>query len=458
MKSSYNDLVVLLTRGISKRVMYFADHPQIRACCRDFTRGLTKQLQTDQQESFFLGVVQGKLVHEGKLLVGPTILGKKMADFADFLECGGFLFQIGLTEEEISSFLALAAELNTSIGNLEAGRNLLELQGITHIVLSPAYSDPGWFGQFIFNGEDPDRDDSDTVLTMEQLIPVYQNMFDSVDQAHSNAYLEKSIDIGSTRRAAQNLLLRSGEDFTDIMHLVKYPDFDSYTVGHSVRVAMLAAIVGKNLKLSPEQLNELTSAALLHDVGKARIPTEILFKPGHLDTEERSIIETHAQLGAEILLESKDSTSLAIAVAWGHHLRPDQRGYPSSPNPLTTSKCTNLIHVCDVFEAMTAIRPYKEAMTPRQALEFMIQDHGGFQPGALQAFIAAVGLYPPGSRLLLKTGWQAIAVKTGKTFGRPVIQLTHDPHGNVVPDEKQTTLDLSSENETTEIECLMVEK
>jgi putative nucleotidyltransferase with HDIG domain len=458
MKSSYNDLVVLLARGISKRVMYFKDHPQIRACCRDFTRGLTRELQASDQESFFLGVVQGKLVHEGKFLIGPTILGKKLADFAQFLECGGFLFQIGVTEEEIGSFLTLAAELNTSLDDLESARKLLEFQGITHIVLSPPYSDPGWFGQFIFNGEDSAAIENKEPLSIEQLLPIYQEMFDSVDQAHSSAFLEKSVDIGNTRRAAQNLLLSAGEDFTDVMHLVKYPDFDSYTVGHSVRVAMLAAMVGKQLGLDPNQLNEIASAALLHDVGKSRIPTEILFKPARLDAEERLIIETHPQLGAEILLESPDSTPLAIAVAWGHHLRPDEKGYPHSMVPQATSTSTKLIHVCDVFEAMTAVRPYKRALTPRQALEFMVQDKGGFDPGALQAFINAVGLYPPGSRLMLDSGWQATALSPGKVFGKPKVILTHEPDGQVIPEEDQTILDLSSDSEPSEVTCQMVEQ
>jgi len=458
MKSSYNDLVVLLTRGISKRVMYFADHPKIQACCREFTRGLTKQLQEDEQDSFFLGEVQGKLVHEGKFLIGPTILGKKLADFAEYLECGGFLFQLGVTEEEIGSFLTLAAELNTAIGGLEAAKSLFEFQGITHIVLSPPYSDSGWFGQFIFSGDDSTANDSNDTLTIEQLLPIYQDMFNSVDQAHSNAFLEKSVDIGSTRRAAQNLLVSAGENFTDIMHLVKYPDFDSYTVGHSVRVAMLAAMVGKKLALSSDQLDELASAALLHDVGKARIPTEILFKPGRLDAEERLIVETHAHLGAEILLESKDSTQLAIAVAWGHHLRPDQKGYPKSPVIQPTSKSTDLIHVCDVFEAMTAIRPYKKAMTPRKALELMLQDRGGFNPGALQAFISTIGLYPPGSRIKLDSGWQAAVVNPSKSFDKPIVKLSHDPEGNAIPEDEQTTLDLSAENENSQITCVMIEQ
>lgn len=456
--ASYNDLVVLLARGISKRVMYFADHPQIRSCCRDFTRGFTKKLNEENKESYFLGVVQGKLVHEGKFLVGPTVLGKKLANFAGYLQCGGFLFQLGLTEEEISSFLTLAAGTTEPAGNLEEARNLLEFQGITHIALSPPYSDPGWFGQFMFKEEDTSSGESNQTLTLEQLLPIYQDMFDSVDLAHSNAFMEKSVDIGATRRASQNLLLSTGEDFTDIMNLVKYPDFDSYTVGHSVRVAMLAALVGRKLGLSPEQLNELASAALLHDVGKAKIPTEILFKPGRLDAEERRIIETHPKLGSEILLESADSNPLAIAVAWGHHLRPDNKGYPKSNVPQPISKSTHLIHVCDVFEAMTAVRPYKKALTPRQAIEFMIQDKGGFHPGALQTFIATVGLYPPGSRLRLDSGWQATAIKPGTVFAKPVVKLTHDPEGNAVAEDEQVTLDLSSETEATKIACLLVEQ
>jgi len=262
--------------------------------------------------------------------------------------------------------------------------------------------------------------------------------------------------MNDARTSGASLVQAAKGSLTDIMALVQYPDFDSFTVGHSVRVAMLTVLAGREAGVAEETLTELAAAALLHDVGKGKIPQEILFKPGKLDAEERRVIETHPAIGAAMLLETRDAGPLAVASAWGHHRRYDGGGYPKMPYGDATSQLTQLIHVCDVFEALTAVRPYKRAMTPRDAFEIILQDRAAYSPLAITALRNAVGLYPPGSRVVLSTGHQAVVTAANRLVAQPRVRITHGPDGQEVPAERQPEVDLATHPAGASIQHLLL--
>ncbi len=251
------------------------------------------------------------------------------------------------------------------------------------------------------------------------------------------------LDIDNARSVSEYLLHSTRESFTDIIQLMHYPDYDSYTVGHSVRVATLAVHLGDKLGLAEEDLLELGTAGLLHDVGKSKIPDEILFKPGRLDKEEFAVMQSHARLGAEILLEHKTATPMDVAAAWGHHLRYDGGGYPEAPAWARRDGVTALLQVCDVFEALTAIRPYKAPMTPSEAYGIMLKDEGAFDPAMLNAFIRTLGLYPPGNLVRLTDGRQGTVSTAGADIERPVVKVLLDAAGRELTSCDQETVDLA---------------
>ncbi|MBN2170227.1 MAG: HD domain-containing protein [Candidatus Krumholzibacteriota bacterium] len=429
-----DELVALLCRGVSQRRIYFGDHPNVVAVSEDFTRALRQLLATEARDACFLGVAEGKLVYEGRFLLGASIVGRKIIDFVGGLHSGGLLFRADLAPAEVRELLGLAAD---AVPDLEEARRLLASRGVSHVELSPVYEDERWFGQFLFEGElDGDGEG------LGDLIPVYQSLFGAVEEAHESAGAKRSVDLAGARSVSEQLLRSTQRGSPDLMQLVRYPDHDSYTVGHSVRVAMLAVLVGRHLGMPNDFLKELGTAGLLHDVGKGQIPAEILYKPGRLDDEERRVMQSHPELGARVLLESGGAGPLAVAAAWGHHRRHDHGGYPPAPFWVIRGEATALLHVCDVFEALTAVRPYKPAIPPRRAYEIMLADRGAFHPGALRAFVGALGLYPPGSRVLLSSGEQAVVVAAGEDIARPRLRLTHDAAGAPVGDEDARHVDL----------------
>lgn len=456
MNQSYQDLVTLLARGISQRKMYSADHPKVHACAHEFRDNLMGLQMKDNKTKFFIGVVDGKLVHDGKYLIGPSIIGSRLNVFADLLECGGFLFNQGLTTDELKSFFTMAAIQKKSWNSLTEARQLLKSENIVNIELSPPYEDPGWFGQFLFEEQENMGMQDGEGEDWEQLLPAFQSLYSTLETAHDSGQSGRNLDLDAARKSTEKLLQAIDGPFTDIMQLVKYPDYDTYTVGHSVRVAMFAVIVGRHLNLPKELQNELGVAALLHDVGKSRIPADILFKPGRLDEGERAVIQKHPEIGARMLMESGDASEMTIAAAWGHHRRYDGQGYPSMPLGSNESSVTQIINVCDVFEALTAIRPYKKAHTARKAYEIMLSESGWFCPNALSSFCSAVGMYPPGSQVRLTSGHRAQVLAPGDLFDRPKVKLSHNPDGQDLPEKEQAEIDLSTHPSKVAVQELLV--
>jgi len=431
--------VMLLTRTVAQRRLYGADHPKVTTSCRDLAERLATFLQQTQQDSLFVGVADGKLVYDGRYLIGPTIAGGQLIQLARKLNCGGFVLGRHAGADEFGRFLALAAERRDMPADLAEARELLASRGLKRISLAAEYRDPvapADGAQLAWDGQADDGEDLPSPLL------VYQALFDVVASAHGDALQDHVLDLDGTRAASEYLLRIARSSFTDIAQLVNYPDHDTYTVGHSVRVATLAVRVGDQLRLPPDRLLALSSAALLHDVGKSKIPEEILYKPSRLDRKEIEIIRAHTEIGAEILLEQKGASPLDLAAAYGHHLRHDGGGYPERPAWVVRHPLIALLQICDVFEALTAVRPYKSALTPRAAFEIMVGDKGAFDPPLLRAFIRAVGLYPPGNRVRLSDGRQGIVVASGLRLDAPRVRVTHDAAGRHVPDTEQPTIDL----------------
>jgi HD-GYP domain-containing protein (c-di-GMP phosphodiesterase class II) len=439
---SYEELITILIGAMGQRSLFYRSHPRVQCAAADFVRGLRARLKAEGTPVFFLGVVDNRLVHDGRLLFGSTLLGRKLLVFAERLRCGGFLFRESIREDDVLALLDLYAELRGPVAHLAEARE--RLKGHTEAIqLSPPYEDPDWFGQFVYERTESWNEGTD-ILGNGTVTEIYQALFDTVETAHAKAASEGHIDVNGARGVAEGLLKSADGRMHDVLRLVRYPSYDSYTVGHSVRVALLAVQVGMTLGLDPRYLLELGTAGLLHDVGKAKIPHAILFKPGRLDAEERRIVSHHPRLGAELLIEQADAGVLSIGAAFGHHLRQDRKGYPVIPAWHVTGRSTELIHVCDVFEALTAIRPYKAALSPRRAFEIMLADEGCFHTGALSALVRSVGLYPPGSRVVLSSGERALVVAAGVAPDRPSVTITHDKDGAARPRTARETRDLGA--------------
>jgi putative nucleotidyltransferase with HDIG domain len=158
--------------------------------------------------------------------------------------------------------------------------------------------------------------------------------------------------------------------------LVKLKDFDQYTVTHTLNVSVLTMALGEFLGLSPKEVRAFGMAGLLHDLGKVKVPADILNKPGKLTDEERAVMNSHTTEGARLILEAEEQLDLAAVVAYEHHIRIDGKGYPKLRYQRDCHEASNLVHVCDVFDALRTHRPYREAWPTERALKIIEEGAG----------------------------------------------------------------------------------
>ncbi|MBM4131858.1 HD-GYP domain-containing protein [bacterium] len=462
MSATFSDLIILLSSGINQRRLYFDAHPRVRSLGQDFAAKLDQRLRESGETSFFFGVLDGKFIRDGRFLVGPSIAGRSLIEFAERLGCGGFLFQQHVTAEEVAAFFRLAAGLRERTGSLDESMAMLRGAGIRLIVLTPHFRqadpnrprdqldfstvDPSLI-QFDFTEDDEDGEGGGLGRSIQNdlapLLPIFQSMYETVAGNHAVVGRDGELDLSRTQSVSEQLQVSADRETMNIMNLMRYPDYDSYTIGHSVRVSTLALTVGREMGWPEHKLGELATAGLLHDLGKAKVPDEILYKPDKLDPDERRIAETHAEIGARLLLARGNVSPLIVAGAWGHHIRHDGGGYPKMPPWAVHSPIAALIQVCDVFEALTAARPYKNPMPPRRAFEFILKDRAAFHPNALMALVRAVGLYPPGSDVVLSDGSRGYVTARGDKWDSPLVRITRDKKGRRLERDDQFLIDLA---------------
>ncbi|WP_407314744.1 HD-GYP domain-containing protein [Desulfosporosinus sp. SB140] len=224
-------------------------------------------------------------------------------------------------------------------------------------------------------------------------------------------------------------------EFTEF-DLGKFKHYDHGTFVHSINVALLTAVTGMNLGYKDRKLKDLTLGALLHDLGKLRIPKEILNKPDNLTNEEYNIIKQHPQLGVEMLNNIRLLPSV-IASVKEHHERWNIKGYPHGLAGNNIHLAAQIVAVTDVYEALTADRPYRQGMPPYQALEMILAWSGrDFNPRVVQAFRESLILYPENSMVTLNTGEIGVVVAVTRQFPtRPLIRLLFDSDGRFYNEE-----------------------
>jgi putative nucleotidyltransferase with HDIG domain len=186
---------------------------------------------------------------------------------------------------------------------------------------------------------------------------------------------------------------------------------DEYTYMHSVSVCALMVSLGRALNLDSAMCRDAGMAGLLHDLGKAVMPNEILNKPDKLTDEEFAIIKSHPVRGYEMLIASGVDNERVLDVCRHHHERMDGKGYPDKLSADKITTIARMSAVCDVYDAITSNRPYKAGWDPSEAVARMASWQGHFDPTVLQTFIKTIGIYPVGSLVRMASGKLGVVVE-----------------------------------------------
>lgn len=223
-----------------------------------------------------------------------------------------------------------------------------------------------------------------------------------------------------------------------LLPLARLKNHDDYTFEHSVSVCALLVAFGRGMKLSKAVIKEMALGGLLHDVGKARIPDEILNKPAKLTDDEYVRIQSHVAQGRLLLEQTPGIGEIARQVTSQHHERFDGSGYPDKLAGGDISLYGQMAAIVDVYDAISSERVYHKGMSPTQALKKLLEwSAHHFDPQLVQAFIRAIGIYPTGTLVQLDSKRMGVVVEQNeKSLLEPVVRIFyHAGQQHYIPPE-----------------------
>jgi len=258
--------------------------------------------------------------------------------------------------------------------------------------------------------------------------------------------LGKSVDAAASKHMVGELaesVIRNPSALVWFTHLKKR---DEYTSDHSLNVCIVALAFGRHLGLPKEVLSEIGIGALLHDVGKMRVPLEVLNKAGRLTEDEFELVKQHTVHGRDILYASDGVPGSAVHIAYAHHERSSGKGYPEGRTSDTLPIHSKVVAIADVYDAITSDRAYHDAIPSHEALKRMYAwRNSDFDSDLVEKFIQCLGIYPIGSLVELSSGDVGIIVEVNpRQRLRPKVLLVLEPDKQ--PRAATRIIDIASES------------
>jgi putative nucleotidyltransferase with HDIG domain len=211
---------------------------------------------------------------------------------------------------------------------------------------------------------------------------------ETVQWMHSEVGDRGLLPLMEAESVVRSLALAMHGDQDMLLPLLSLREFDEYTTTHSLNVSVLTMALAEEMDMPARDVRSFGVAGLLHDLGKTRIPLEILNKPGKLSDDERAIMQAHTVEGAKLILQSDRELDLAAAVAYEHHIMLNGKGYPQRHVAHSCHCASTLVHVCDVFDALRTNRPYRGAWELNKTLSYIEEGAGvEFDPDIARAFV-----------------------------------------------------------------------
>ncbi len=294
------------------------------------------------------------------------------------------------------------------------------------------------------------RDRESFTQSLPEAIMLHSAAKDYIGSVLDDVRLGKSIDTGGARELADRLAENIVKNENAMVWLTQLKNRDEYTSMHSINVCVLSLLFGRFLGLKEKELGHLGLGALLHDVGKMKVPSEILNKPGRLDDEERTIMNRHPELGHALLKEHTDLHPAVLEIALSHHERYDGSGYPRGLKGKALNQYALIVSIIDFYDAVTSDRAYHIGISPHEALNMMYAVAAKSFPLTLvESFIQCLGIYPIGSLVELESGEVGVVMTVNRQRRlKPILTLVLDRHKKPFPQVKMMNLEIQEQHES----------
>ncbi len=247
------------------------------------------------------------------------------------------------------------------------------------------------------------------------------------------ARMGRSVDVGGARQLVEEISDSVARNPGALISLARLKTVDNYTYLHSVAVCAMMVALAKQMGMNEADVKLAGLAGLMHDLGKAAMPMEVLNKPGKLTDAEFKLIKGHPLEGYKLLLKGEKVDEVVLDVCLHHHEKMDGSGYPQGLVGRAISTFAKMGAVCDVYDAITSNRPYKMGWDPAESLRKMAEwANGHFDPVVFQAFVKTMGIYPVGSLVRLTSGRIGVVIEqTGKSLTMPCVKVFFSTKSNM---------------------------
>lgn len=399
--ASFDPLVVLRAFGSLRRLagMYPAGHPMIVQKLAELDDMVQAQLQSSD-------VVQIDVIHDTVHLDGATFRADGQANeqiLRELRELGIDSLRLGrgVTREELHG-AALFLWQSRDIGSSRSLEAQLAVLGIRHVTFGRLVPlDTRWRAQ-----QWPEEPTGPLDPAYEESLLLARDTFESVASG-------RGLESVQVRDLVQLLIYKVAKSSAALGQILAVKQYENLTYCHSVNVAMLSLLIGRQIGLDDQALNALVEAALLHDIGKTRVPLDVLKKPTALDKRERLQMEAHTTFGAEILVEVDGLMPLTPTVALEHHRSVRGGDYPDLGDGAIPHVMSQIVSVADIYEAITGARSYQAPALPEQACLILARLAGEKLNSALvKTFVNAISFFPVGSVVRTDRGELGVVVRT----------------------------------------------
>ena len=438
------ELIIRFYRLLKAATLYDRNNIHIKRLTLDFHQILNDFLQAEGRLSlkiirdrfFFNNIFMPMKADQYSILKNfSQELAKKWIGEIEFIADAG--------EEALKDFAFLLASLEEkNESNYLIVNKQLEARAIPQILVGkPEVSFP--------EEELPDSEDQ-----KRQARKTYFRSIHLVREVVEGVKQQKMVNVRKAKHLMENTVNSIMQDESTMLGLANIKNYDEYTFNHCVNVAIYAIAIGQRIGLSKKVLSQLGMAGLFHDIGKTRVPLEILNKPEKLTPEDWAVIRRHPVFGAETIMRIKEWGELSARMIYGafdHHLKFDLSGYPRLSRKRNPSLFGKIIALADFYDALVRPRVYRKfPYISEKILGFMLEHAGkDFDPVLVKVFINMVGVFPLGTLILLNTNEMGIVVKTQEDpdFGdRPVVCLLSYSDGEY---RKGKEIDLKETDENT---------
>ncbi|MFH1398110.1 MAG: HD domain-containing protein [Candidatus Omnitrophota bacterium] len=432
-ENALKDLVSLLQ--VIK--LYTAAHPRFRKFLDKSFESL-KNIFINQQE-VVIGIVGDEFVFEKEIFFEFSKIAKPIIDYLRARGVEKIIFSSGVQKEELEKFVEfLAIDLDKE-ETRKNSQEALYLAGVRNIAL----------GKLGSSGA------GDTISAAAEksisYLSLYESSLGQVTDSLDSVLGEQNINYLSLRFAINNIAENMAVRYNEILKLITIKRYDAGTFIHLLNVSILSMYFSTRLGFSREDVLDVGTAALFHDIGKLFISRKIIKKTDKLTEDEFKNIRSHSFLGARLLLRQAETIGiLPVIVAFEHHMRQDAKSYPKPYFPYVPHIASVIVSICDVYDALAQRRSYKADYSPDVIYDLMNKDKNRFfQPKLVSKFFSIMGVWPVGTIVTLNGGRIAIVREENEdNASLPKVEVMYPP-------SKRGLMDLSLNQESDWIESFV---